>query len=225
MTKKQAADETATRSRLDLESVVRAALGVLDERGAEAVSVRGTADRLGVRMNTVLWHAKTKSRLLELVADAIAAEVPLDGLPEDWRARVRELAHRYRHALLAHRDGAALVTGTYAAEPGTLRYADKMLEALLDGGLSERDAAWTFWTVLYLTLGLTQEQQALGDAGEHTLSTALAAGGHPSLSRVAAHLEDIDFDERFDYGLSLILRSLTPAEPDGTRPAAGAEVS
>ncbi|MEU6466692.1 TetR/AcrR family transcriptional regulator C-terminal domain-containing protein [Streptomyces sp. NPDC046976] len=225
MTKKQAADETATRSRLDLESVVRAALGVLDERGADAVSVRGTADRLGVRMNTVLWHAKTKSRLLELVADAIAAEVPLDGLPEDWRARVRELAHRYRRALLAHRDGAALVTGTYAAEPGTLRYADTMLEALLDGGLSERDAAWAFWTVLYLTLGLTQEQQALGDAQEHTLSAALAAGDHPSLSRVAAYLEDIDFDERFDHGLSLILRSLAPAEADGARPAAGAEVS
>lgn len=211
MTKKQEADGAITRTRLDLESVVRAALGVLDERGAEAVSVRGTADRLGVRMNTVLWHAKTKSRLLELVADAIAAEVSLDDLPEDWRERVRELAHRYRNALLAHRDGAVLVTGTYAAEPATLRYADTMLEALLDGGLTERDAAWTFWTVLYLTLGLTQEEQALHDAREHGLATALAEDDYPSLRRVAPHLEDIAFEERFEYGLSLILRSVAPA--------------
>lgn len=90
MTKDQASGNDGGRTKLGPEAVVRAALGLLDERGADAVSVRGTADRLGVRMNTVLWHAKTKSRLLELMADAIAAEVPLDGLPDDWAERVRE---------------------------------------------------------------------------------------------------------------------------------------
>ncbi|MEU6479072.1 TetR/AcrR family transcriptional regulator C-terminal domain-containing protein [Streptomyces sp. NPDC047017] len=209
MTKNQASGDDGSRAKLGPEAVVRAALGLLDERGADAVSVRGTADRLGVRMNTVLWHAKTKSRLLELMADAIAAEVPLDDLPGDWRERVRELAHRYRATLLAHRDGAALVTGTYAAEPGTLRFADTLLEALLAGGLGEREAAWAFWTVLYLTLGLTQEEQALRGETEHTLAPALTAGGYPSLARVAPYMEDIDFAERFDFGLSLILDSLT----------------
>ncbi|GAA4119040.1 MULTISPECIES: TetR/AcrR family transcriptional regulator C-terminal domain-containing protein [Streptomyces] len=208
MTKDQASGNDGGRTKLGPEAVVRAALGLLDERGADAVSVRGTADRLGVRMNTVLWHAKTKSRLLELMADAIAAEVPLDGLPDDWAERVRELAHRYRAALLAHRDGAALVTGTYAAEPGTLRFADTMLEALLGGGLKERDAAWALWTVLYLTLALTQEEQALQSQTEHTLSAALSAGAYPSLQRVAPYMEDIDFADRFDFGLSLILDSL-----------------
>ncbi|MFJ9593976.1 TetR/AcrR family transcriptional regulator [Streptomyces virginiae] len=53
------------------------ALELLDERGAEGVSVRGVADRRGVRMNTVLRHTKSKARLLELMADAIVDEVPL----------------------------------------------------------------------------------------------------------------------------------------------------
>ncbi|QMU79870.1 TetR/AcrR family transcriptional regulator [Streptacidiphilus sp. PB12-B1b] len=212
MTKKQAQEsaEAPARVRLDPDTVVRAALDLLQEKGAEAVSVRGTADRLGVRMNTVLWHAKTKARLLELMADAIVAGVSLDGLPDDWRERVGELARRYRSTLLAHRDGAAIVAGTYAAEPATLRFADAMIESLLHGGLSDRDAAWAFWSVLYLTLGLTQEQQALQDTADHTLAPALAPGGYPSLSRVAAHLEDVSFDQRFAFGISLILQSLRP---------------
>ncbi|GAA0396933.1 TetR/AcrR family transcriptional regulator [Streptomyces luteireticuli] len=215
MTKKQAGDDGTTRTGLDLEAVVRAALDMLDDRGADALSVRGTADRLGVRMNTVLWHAKTKSRLLELTADAIVAGIPLDGLPGPWRARVRELAHRYRAALLAHRDGAKLVTGTYAAEPATLRFADAMIGALLEGGLAEREAAWTFWTVLYLTLGLTQEEQALREAGEHGLGAALSGGDYPSLSRVVPYLEDTAFDERFDFGLSLILDTVCAGKRSG----------
>lgn len=60
-------------------------------------------------MNTVLWRAKTKTRLSELMADAIVAGAPVDGLPEPWEPRVRELLHRYRRALLAHRDGARIV--------------------------------------------------------------------------------------------------------------------
>ncbi|CAN3978169.1 hypothetical protein KPATCC21470_0792 [Kitasatospora purpeofusca] len=46
------------------------ALDLLDDQGLDALSTRAVADRLGVRMNTVLRHVKTKARLLELTADA-----------------------------------------------------------------------------------------------------------------------------------------------------------
>ncbi|MEU0279133.1 TetR/AcrR family transcriptional regulator C-terminal domain-containing protein [Streptomyces sp. NPDC006195] len=207
MTKRQS--DQPSRPRLDPETVVRAALELLDDKGAEAVSIRGIAERLGVRMNTVLWHAKTKARLLELMADAIVGGVPLEDLPEPWEERVRELCHRYRRGLLAHRDGAAVVSGTYSAEPATLRFAETMVEALLGTGLPEREAAWACWTLVYFVLGLSQEEQAAPESVGHGLGRALVPGHHPSLSRVVAHFEDTSFDERFDYGLSLILRSLS----------------
>lgn len=210
MTKKQT--RTAAGPRLDTRAVVRAALELLDDKGADAVSVRGTADRLGVRMNTVLWHAKTKARLLELMADAIVAEAPLDALPAAWDERVAELARRYRRALLAHRDGAAIVTGTYAAEPATLAFAETMVGALLDAGLPAREAAWACWTVLYFVLGLTQEEQAAtgtaADPERFTQALASAAGDFPSLGLAAPYLTDTSFEDRFTYGLSRILRSL-----------------
>ncbi|MGW7516242.1 TetR/AcrR family transcriptional regulator C-terminal domain-containing protein [Streptomyces sp. NPDC054796] len=217
MTKKQA--EEPARTRLDVDTVVRTALALLEEKGAEAVSLRGIAQRLGVRMNTVLWHAKTKTRLLELMADAIVAGVRLDGLPDAWDARVRELVRRYRRALLAHRDGARIVAGTYAAEPATFRAAEALVQALLDGGLGEREAAWTCWTLIYFALGLTQEEQSfpaesghrfarrLADGDDGTDGAEGADGEYPALSRVMAHFGGGSFDERFEYGVSRILQS------------------
>jgi TetR/AcrR family tetracycline transcriptional repressor len=74
----------------------------LEEGGFGAVSIRPVARRIGVRMNTVLWHAKSKARLEELMAHAIVAAVPLNDLPENWRGRATELARRYPRALLAY---------------------------------------------------------------------------------------------------------------------------
>ncbi|MFG3164996.1 TetR/AcrR family transcriptional regulator C-terminal domain-containing protein [Streptomyces sp. NPDC048232] len=192
--------------RLEPGTVVRAALELLDEKGLDALSTRAVAHRLGVRMNTVLWHVKTKARMLELMADAVVGEIPLDALPDAPDERVHELARRYRRALLAHRDGAALVVGTYAAEPHTLRFAETFVAAFLDSGRSEREAAWTVWTVLYFTLGLTQEEQAaerqpLGDR----LSDSLSPAAHPSLHRTLGHLTGGSFEERFEFGLTAIL--------------------
>ncbi|WP_280487742.1 TetR/AcrR family transcriptional regulator C-terminal domain-containing protein [Nocardia farcinica] len=210
MTKKQGDDRGA--DRLDVDRVVATALAVLDERGLAAVSTRAIAERLGVRMNTVLWHVKTKTGLLELMADAIVGEIGYDDLPTAAPERVRELARRLRAAMLAHRDGAALVVGTYAAEVNTLRFADAVVAALLDDGRTERGAAWTTWTIIYFTLGLTQEEQAVTGALPGRLAAAVSATTHPALHRVLPHLDAESFDERFEFGLTAILRGTTPGE-------------
>lgn len=204
MTKKQAQEERGPR--LDPHAVVRTALELLDEKGLEALSTRAVADRLGVRMNTVLWHIKTKTRLLELMADAVLGGIPLDGLPESPDERVRELARRLRRALLAHRDGAALVVGTYGAEPHTLRFADTLVGALLDGGRDGREAAWTAWTITYFALGLAQEEQAAStQALSGRLAQAVSQTSHPALHQVREHLDADSFGERFEFGLAAIL--------------------
>ena len=192
-------------SRLTPETVVTTALRLLDESGLEAVTTRAVAGALGVRMNTVLWHIKSKARLLELMADAVVSEISYDGLPEDGTERARELLRRYRQGLLAHRDGAALVTGTYAAEPGTLRFADAVLAALTARGDSAEAGAWTLYVLIYFTLGLTQEEQAVSGADESRLRDAVVAGEYPALRHAMPHLVENSFDDRFADGLNRIL--------------------
>ncbi|WP_406005122.1 TetR/AcrR family transcriptional regulator C-terminal domain-containing protein [Streptomyces sp. NBC_00637] len=205
MTKKQAGEATA--GQLTRTAVIGAALHVLDERGLDGLSTRAVADRLGVRMNTVLWHVKTKARMLELMADAVLARIGYDDLPDVPLERARELTARYRRALLAHRDGAALVTGTYPAEPNTLRFADRLVDAFLQAGADERQAAWTAWTVNYFVLGLTQEEQAAPEEGDDRLVQAVGPAAYPALERVLPHLRQ-NFEGRFTFGLEAILSRL-----------------
>ncbi|MGQ4433672.1 MULTISPECIES: TetR/AcrR family transcriptional regulator C-terminal domain-containing protein [unclassified Streptomyces] len=131
--------------------------------------------------------------------------MPLTGLPDVPADRARELARRFRRALLAHRHGAALVVGTYAAEPKTLAFAERLVEALLESGLGDREAAWTSWAVVCFALGLTQEEQAvdhypLGEA----LARAISDTTHPALHRVAVHLAPTSSDERFEFGVTVL---------------------
>ncbi|MFE3068496.1 TetR/AcrR family transcriptional regulator C-terminal domain-containing protein [Streptomyces sp. NPDC059247] len=204
MTNKRAAGAVA-RTRLTPVVVVDAALCLLAEEGLEAVTTRAVADRLGVRMNTVLWHIKTKRRLLELMADAIAGEIAYDGLPAGAGERAAELMRRYRRSLLAHRDGAALVTGTYAAEPHTLRFADTLLAALGEHEETAEASARTLYALAYFTLGLTQEEQAMDDTDGTRFREAVENGPYPALRASRTALADDTFSARFEDGVRRIL--------------------
>lgn len=187
--------------------IVDAAMAILDDQGLDAVTLRAVASRIGVRLNTVSWHVKTKARLLELMADSVMKECSVQDLPADPLQSVRTLLGRYRSALLAHRDGARLVAGTFVAEKNTLDAADAIVRALLDCGHGRQSAAWTCWTLVYFTLGITQEEQAVDEPLESILRRGLDAAEHSALNSVADHLSSADFDARFEFGLNRILQA------------------
>ncbi len=83
--------------------IVAAAVRIADAEGVEAVSMRRLADELGVATMTPYTHLESKDDLLDLMRDAVAAEMLLpEPLPEDWRAALRAIAHRTKDAFEAH---------------------------------------------------------------------------------------------------------------------------
>ncbi|WP_407704328.1 hypothetical protein [Streptomyces spongiae] len=76
---------------------------------------------------------------------------------------------------------------------------------MLDGGMTEREAAWTVWAVSYFTLGLTQEEQAVPVSGGDRVAQSVSGTSHPSLHRVLAHLDAGSFDERFEFGVRALI--------------------
>ncbi|MBL1098733.1 TetR/AcrR family transcriptional regulator C-terminal domain-containing protein [Streptomyces coffeae] len=193
---------------LDRTAVVTAALELLDETGLDKLTMRKVAERLGVQLNTVYWHASSKPRLLELMADVMLHGCADDPLPEPWEERARTLADRYRAALLARRDGARVVAGTDVAEDNTLRFADALTGAFLAGGHSPAEAAWRTWALVYFTLGLVQEEQAAGRTGSpERLRSAATAERYPALAAAVPHFGD--FEDRFGHGADLIVSGRT----------------
>lgn len=188
-------------------AVVDAALDVLDEQGLDKVTMRAVADRLGVQHNTVRWHVENKQRLLVLMSDAILAGLDVAAFPSRWDDRFRALARWSRGALLAHRDGARLVSGIATTETNTYRLGDTMIQTLLDAGFPPRTAAWANWTVFYLILGITQEQQAQSpDAPDPVL--AFDDDTFPALRKASAYVIAGTFDERFEFALDMQMTAL-----------------
>lgn len=76
---------------------------------------------------------------------------------------------------------------------------DTLAGALLDGGLDERETAWTTWTIIYFPLGLTQEEQAAAhQSPDGRLTNAVSETAYPALHRVLGHLGAESIGERFE---------------------------
>jgi TetR/AcrR family tetracycline transcriptional repressor len=193
--------------RLSQRDVIAAAFATLEREGLERLSLRGVARTLEAHLNSVSWQVKTKQALIETMADVIIGSVDTEQLPADPAERVRVTASRYRAAMLTRRDGGRLVAGTFSGTGRTLRVAEVIVAGLLELGYSEPDAARLCWSIVYFTLGLTQEQQTPTDKPRAQYAELLDTGMYPALAKVGIHtMLDDSYDARFDYGIARLLR-------------------
>lgn len=201
-------------SRLDPDTVVRAALGVLDEHGLDGLSIRVIAERLGVRGPALYWHFRNKQALLDAMAEAMLAaragylRPPLEG--ESWWEWLAATAQWLRAALRSRRDGARVFAGTtLPAETTFLRMLDLVIGVLHEAGFSWVDALRAGMTVYLYVVGSTIEEQSMPPPemvaeleGRFPDPTEF-----PSLARAFEDFE-LDADAGFRHGLDLILNGL-----------------
>ncbi|MGW3309433.1 TetR/AcrR family transcriptional regulator [Streptomyces sp. NPDC001073] len=202
-----------TKVGITLDRVVGTAFAVLQRDGIAELPARAIAAELDVRMNTVMWHIRTKDRLLGLMAEAILGEVDLEDLPGDWREQATELLRRLRQAMLGHRDGALLVAGTFPVEPNTPALSERLVTLLFEGCPTRKSAAWTSWSLFYFTLGLVQEEQATPTAFHDRLRETQDEQHFPCLHPVPEDYASIDYAERFDFGIEQIPHSAPTIKP------------
>ena len=69
-----------------VEGIVEAAIGLADEDGLEALSMRRVADRLGVGAMSLYTYVQGKSELVELMVDVALGEAMLPDEAAGWRA-------------------------------------------------------------------------------------------------------------------------------------------
>lgn len=148
---------------LDRERVVSEAVALLDDEGFDGVTTRKLAARLGVRSPTLYWHVPNKAALITAIADAILADLVQrlsspapDAAWQDW---LGDLAHGLRAALLAHPDGARVIS---AAQLSTAMNAlsELAMSALVAKGLPLRRARIITLVVERFTVGYVLEEQA-----------------------------------------------------------------
>ena len=148
--------------KLDKDTIVAAALDLLNEVGIDGLSTRALAQKLGVQQPALYWHFKGKRALLEAMNNEILRRhhtyrEPVAG--QDWRDFLRENALSFRRALLSHRDGARVHAGT-EAEPDDLEQLQRMMVFMRELGFSPRDIMQLSITIGRYIVGCVLEEQS-----------------------------------------------------------------
>src|SRR5271157_2987716 len=196
-------DGESSRRALTRERVVAEALAVISTDGAEALSMRALARRLGVVPGALYRHVRSKEQLYDLILDAV-------------------LAHRLRAVLETHPGIAALFKTRDPISPASLALAEAFLAPLHGAGLPGRQAALAFRLIYDYTLGFaladpaSPAEQRLRDSASrqqlHAFLGSLPASSFPTLAAHGTHAWADDREQRFTSGLDTVICGLETAQ-------------
>ena len=217
-------DGPGGRRALTRERVVAEALVIIAADGAQSLSMRALAARLGVVPGALYRHVRGKEQLYDFILDAVLGEVDCrTDLATYWAAQVAALAGRLRAVLESHPGTAALLKTRDPLSPTSLALAEAFLTPLLAAGLTGREAALAFRVLYDYTLGFaladptSPAEQRLRDSATreqlHAFFRDLPADRFPALSACGVHAWDGDHDQRFTAGLETLLRGIEAHRP------------
>ncbi|MFE0026928.1 TetR/AcrR family transcriptional regulator C-terminal domain-containing protein [Amycolatopsis sp. NPDC059021] len=209
MSTSAAGAETRSKARVRAETVARAALALVGTDGLDALTMRKLATGLGVQLPTIYRLFDGKQALLDEMAETITADLSgrLRFESDEWAENIAALAREFREVLLAQRDGARIVGGSYVTKQHTMSVADRTLAMLEAAGFGEETALWALTTIFSFILGETLEQQGASGTETETLTAALDTTTYPRLSATTVG-RFLDFDARFEFGLRVLVAGL-----------------
>jgi TetR/AcrR family tetracycline transcriptional repressor len=148
---------------LDRQRIVAEAVALLDAEGLDSVTTRKLAARLGVQSPTLYWHLPNKAALVTAIADAILDQEFGDLSPPEpdqhWPDWLSGLAQRLRRALLAHPDGARVISAAQLSVT-MAAISELAMSTLVAQGIPLRQARVIVLTVERFTVGHVLEEQA-----------------------------------------------------------------
>jgi len=199
------------RHRLDTEVIVETALRIADEDGLDAVSMRRIAADLRVGTMSLYHHVRDKEELVELMADAISAELLVPGeILGDWRAALRALAQRTRDTFVRHPWLIDTAGRRPLVTPNQLRHIEQSIAIVADLDVDRDTAIAMVMAVDDYTIGYVFRRSRFGggdrpaatDADRARVRELLDTGEFPRLAEVYRNQEDLEPPgDTFDLGL------------------------
>lgn len=204
------------REPLNRERILRAAIGVADAHGLDAVTMRGVGRALGVEAMSLYNHVGGKEELLDGMADLLVGEIETPPPGVEWKDAIRRRAWSGRALVRRHPWAPALLASRPRVRLPLLTYLDGVTGTLLAAGFTPQLAHTALHVLDSRILGFTRDlfDPAAQDPPDPAVLEAMAAGSHPHLVRItagAAHDDDVEFG----FGLDLILDGLERARDRG----------
>ena len=205
---------------LDRRQIATAGLQIVDEEGADALSLRRLAEELGVAPMSIYWHVKDKAELLEVIGHQVFAEIEIPPARGDWRDQLRDVHRAMLAGVLRHPNTTDILIGRARYGPGGLALFERILSILLEAGFSP-ESAFDAYTSLYLfTLGFTATAGRSPAFREIQRQGVLYMGTlpedqYPSIRTVVPVIGRRSLDEQFELCLDVVIEGIGARLPRG----------
>ena len=202
------------RPAIPLDRIVTTALEIVDDEGADALSMRTLAQRLDSGTATLYRHFTGRADLIAHVVDRVFGSVEIDpaqlsAMP--WRQACKTAAYAMFDVLRRHRNVAPLLGADVLIGPNAMAGREGLIAILLDNGFPPVLAARSYATLARYILGfaiqLSGHRDDLDDAGLSQFFHNLDPRQFPATVKVADSLP-VPLEDEFAFGLELIIDGL-----------------
>lgn len=214
---------------LSVDAVVGAGLRILREEGIDAVSMRRVAAELDTGPASLYVYVENRQDLLNKMFDAVTAEVDLSEQPDPkrWREQLERLLIAVRDAMDRYPGIARVPLANVPTTPNAMRVSDHLLGILRAGDVDRQSAAWfvdvvflyvnaaAFETSIYVTE--QDDPEAVHEEMHDVFMRRLDPEAYPNMAALGEHLISGDGDERFTFGIRLMINGLLSTKPPKPR--------
>lgn len=204
-----------------------AALRLVRRIGTEKVSMRSLATELGVSPMAIYYHVPNKGALLDLLVDAVLAEVPTpppDG--EHWQEQLKASSLAAFRLLVAYPglSGVMIARGNTKVGRGLVRYS---MSILLAAGFDARAAALAVATYNTYMYGLYAALNAYPLTKKRRASKKPRPKPEPlppsdGVSAVAAELRSLQVEQAIEFAVDAMLTGVAALSQPAPRKRARA---
>ena len=210
---------------LNRAKIAAAAIRLADAHGLDGLSVRKIAKELGVGPMRLYDYVTNRSELLDLMVDAVYAQIAEAGQHSEWRTTVLATVHRTRDATLAHEWFSDLLGGRPHLGPHAMAVGESTAAALSQApgirGIDELQralGALNSFIIGALRREVTERRTARSTGTDVAawqaslgpyVTRMLATGRYPTVARLVIEGAHLNAEETFHHNLITILDGIT----------------
>ena len=206
---------------LNRDVILDAAVALIEDKGAGALSMRRLGAALGVEGMAIYHHFANRDELLGAIGDRLLEPLHELELGDEWREACRRFATALRDLAVAQPATFTLLGLTPLDTRTSLRPVERLLWVLVAAGFRPAAALGVYRATVSYARGYALAEatgftvDAAGPAGRRRLA-ALPRAEFPILAGRAREMSALDPDTAFELGLRALLTGLADPATSGS---------
>lgn len=202
-------------STLSRELVLEVAARLLEEVGAEQLSMRRIAVELGVDPMSLYNHVDNKDAVLDGIAQQFLESLQIPQPTGDLGTDILAMSNAFRHSADLYPRAATLLLTREIGSMTGLTATEAALGILRAAGLSPEQSVRGFRAIFAFLVGTVLREVSVGPTfsgqnlgGLSRRQAELQSAGLVNTAAATQHLAVCDHDQEFEFGMALLIRGL-----------------